>query len=154
MERRLIRTCTVRASNRSERLPTKRGPAFCAGHERLQFGEHLAAVADAEGERVAGEEGREGIAQAGLEEDRLRPAAAAAEHVAVGEAAAGGQRLETPEFVPGRRRGPTMWTSTASNPARSKAAAISIWPFTPCSRRMAMPRSDAGGDEWRGDVLR
>ena len=30
-----------------------------------------------------------------------------------------------------------MWTSTASKPARSKAAAISICPLTPCSRRMA-----------------
>src|SRR3989338_11127206 len=31
-----------------------------------------------------------------------------------------------------------MCTSTALNPARSNAAAISTWPFTPCSRRMAM----------------
>ena len=30
-----------------------------------------------------------------------------------------------------------MCTSTASKPARSNAAAISTWPFTPCSRRMA-----------------
>ncbi len=31
-----------------------------------------------------------------------------------------------------------MCTSTAVKPARSNAAAISIWPLTPCSRRMAM----------------
>ena len=31
-----------------------------------------------------------------------------------------------------------MWTSMHSKPARSKAAAISICPFTPCSRRIAM----------------
>ena len=30
-----------------------------------------------------------------------------------------------------------MCTSTASKPARSNAAAISTWPLTPCSRRMA-----------------
>src|SRR5260370_1361032 len=30
-----------------------------------------------------------------------------------------------------------MWTSTASKPARSKAAAISTCPLTPCSRRIA-----------------
>ena len=30
-----------------------------------------------------------------------------------------------------------MCTSTDSKPARSNAAAISTWPFTPCSRRMA-----------------
>ena len=30
-----------------------------------------------------------------------------------------------------------MWTSTASKPARVNAAAISIWPLTPCSRRIA-----------------
>ena len=30
-----------------------------------------------------------------------------------------------------------MWTSMAAKPARSKAAAISTWPLTPCSRRMA-----------------
>ena len=30
-----------------------------------------------------------------------------------------------------------MWTSTASKPARSNAAAISICPLTPCSRRIA-----------------
>jgi len=30
-----------------------------------------------------------------------------------------------------------MWTSIGSNPARRNAAAISIWPLTPCSRRIA-----------------
>ena len=30
-----------------------------------------------------------------------------------------------------------MWTSTASKPASAKAAAISTWPLTPCSRRIA-----------------
>ncbi|MNE31379.1 hypothetical protein D3C76_988370 [compost metagenome] len=30
-----------------------------------------------------------------------------------------------------------MCTSMAAKPARSKAAAISTWPLTPCSRRMA-----------------
>jgi hypothetical protein len=31
-----------------------------------------------------------------------------------------------------------MCTSMAAKPARSKAAAISTWPLTPCSRRIAM----------------
>ena len=31
-----------------------------------------------------------------------------------------------------------MCTSTAAKPARSKAAAISTWPLTPCSRRIAI----------------
>ena len=31
-----------------------------------------------------------------------------------------------------------MWTSKLSKPARSKAAAISVWLLTPCSRRIAM----------------
>ena len=30
-----------------------------------------------------------------------------------------------------------MCTSTLANPARSKAAAISTWPLTPCSRKIA-----------------
>ncbi|MNO82926.1 hypothetical protein D3C76_742120 [compost metagenome] len=30
-----------------------------------------------------------------------------------------------------------MCTSMAAKPARSKAAAISTWPLTPCSRRIA-----------------
>ena len=46
-----------------------------------------------------------------------------------------------------------MCTSTASKPARSKAAAISIWPLTPCSRRMATRGRAAARDERRGDVL-
>ena len=41
-----------------------------------------------------------------------------------------------------------MCTSTASKPARSNAAAISTWPFTPCSRRIATrgraPRATKG----------
>ena len=31
-----------------------------------------------------------------------------------------------------------MWTSIAAKPARSNAAAISTWPLTPCSRRIAI----------------
>ena len=36
-----------------------------------------------------------------------------------------------------------MCTSTAAKPARSNAAAISTWPFTPCSRRIAIVRACA-----------
>ena len=45
-----------------------------------------------------------------------------------------------------------MCTSTAVKPARSKAAAISTWPLTPCSRRTATP----GRAAWKkgAEILR
>ena len=46
-----------------------------------------------------------------------------------------------------------MWTSFASKPARSKAAAISTWPLTPCSRRIASRGRAPAGDEGRRHVL-
>src|SRR5690606_18188352 len=64
-------------------------PRGRAGYQRLQRREHLAAVADAERERVLA---REKLAEhqpgALVVENRLRPALARAEHVAVREAAA------------------------------------------------------------------
>ena len=66
-----------------------------AGHDVAQVRDHLAAVADAERERVRPrEERRELIARARVEQDRLGPALAGAEHVAVREAAARRQPLE------------------------------------------------------------
>ena len=46
-----------------------------------------------------------------------------------------------------------MCTSTASKPARSNAAAISTWPLTPCSRRIATRGRAPRRDERRRDVL-
>ena len=46
-----------------------------------------------------------------------------------------------------------MCTSTASKPARSNAAAISTWPLTPCSRRIATRGRAPVLMIRRGDVL-
>ncbi len=115
-------------------------PVLGAGDQLVQVGQHLAAVADAEREAVrAREEGLRTASRArGVEQDRLGPALAGAQHVAVGEAAAGDQALEVGQSDAGRSRRSLMCTSTHSKPARSKAAAISTWPLTPCSRRIAM----------------
>src|SRR6266480_4336126 len=89
-----------------------------ARDQLLQRRHHLAAVAGAERKRIAArEELLELGPDPGVEQDRARPAAAGAEHVAVGKSAARGKALEP------RQRG---------------AAGISTWPFTPCSRRIAM----------------
>ena len=47
-----------------------------------------------------------------------------------------------------------MCTSYASKPARSNAAAISTWPLTPCSRRIATRGRAPARDERRGDRRR
>src|SRR5437660_11014790 len=74
------------------------GPVRGAGDELLQRGEHLAAVAGAEREGVAAREEVDELgAHADVVEDRACPAASGAEHVAVGEAAAGDDALESGE---------------------------------------------------------
>ena len=88
-------TSEKRPSNCSPRLRTKRGQASRAGNDLLERGEHLAAVADAEREGVLPiEESLELLARAGVVEDGLGPALAGAEHVAVGEPAAGHEAAE------------------------------------------------------------
>ncbi len=70
-------------------------PVTGAGDDVGELGEHLAAVAHAQAETVlAGEEGGELLEGARVEADGLGPASARAEHVAVGEAAAGDQTGE------------------------------------------------------------
>ncbi len=132
-------TSDSRASNRSERLRDEARPVLRPRDQRLQLRQHLAAVAHAQGEGVgAGEEAGEGLARPRRQQDGLGPAAARAQHIAVGETAAGDQPAQVPVRRSTRPSSTSlMCTSTASKPARSKAAAISIWPFTPCSRRMA-----------------
>ena len=67
-------------------------PAGGAGYDAAQPGQHLAAVADAQAETVgAVEKALELVPEALVMEDGLRPAAARAEHVAVGKSAAGDQ---------------------------------------------------------------
>ena len=65
-------------------------PALGARDELLERRQHLAAVADAEREacRAAAKNAANSSRARGVEQDRLRPALARAEHVAVGEAAA------------------------------------------------------------------
>jgi hypothetical protein len=112
-------------------------PGVGAGNQRLQRAHHLAAVADAEREGVVtAEESRELVARARIEQDGARPALAGAKHVAVGEAATGDAPLKSASATRPARMS-LICTSTAAKPARSKAAAISTWPLTPCSRRMA-----------------
>ena len=90
-----MRTRLRRASNCSERLRTKRGKPLGAGNQLGQVRHHLAAVAHAQRER---RRAREELAQLGararVEQDRLGPAAAGAQHVAVAEAAARREALK------------------------------------------------------------
>ena len=75
-----------------------------AGDEFLERRHHLAAVAHAQRERVRPrEERRELVAGAGVVENRLRPALAAAEHVAVREPAARREPAEGRRATPGPR---------------------------------------------------
>src|SRR5438128_2590078 len=70
-------------------------PEFRARNERVEIAHHLAAIAHAEGESVGAiEERQEFRARPFVEEDALRPAFAGAGHVAVAEAATGGDADE------------------------------------------------------------
>jgi hypothetical protein len=103
----------------------------------MKIAHHLAPIAHPQAEGVgAGEERRELGAGAGVEQHALGPALAGSQDVAVAEAAAGGEPPHVAERHAAGRMS-VMCTSTARNPARVKAAAISTSPFTPCSRRMA-----------------
>ena len=93
------RTSATRASYCSETLRTNRGQCDAPGMMSCRFDEHLAAIADAERERVGPREERgELIARARVEQDGLGPALAGAEHVAVREPAARRQPLERGEI--------------------------------------------------------
>ncbi len=79
----------------------KARPQVAARDQLAQVGHHLTAVAHAERQRLRTmEEGRELIAHALVEQNRLRPALARAQHVAVGEAAAGYQGMEIAQTGP------------------------------------------------------
>src|SRR5581483_4119294 len=70
-------------------------PVCGTWNEALQRGKHLAAIADAECEAVgAGEERTEFLAHGLVEQDRLGPALACSQHIAIGEAPAGHETLE------------------------------------------------------------
>src|SRR5256886_8034065 len=76
-------------------VPHECRPMLGARDQLLQRRHHLAAVAGAERERIAArEELLELGPDPGVEQDRAGPAAAGAQHVAVGKPAAGGKALE------------------------------------------------------------
>src|SRR4029079_11847133 len=79
-------------------------PARRARHDLLERREHLATVAHTQRERVVAlEESLELVARTGVIQDGLRPALAGAQHVAVGEAAAGHEAAELIEsYAPGQ----------------------------------------------------
>ena len=78
-------------------------PPLGTGDDPLQGGEHLTAVANAQGEGVrAGEKGLKMRSQGVREKDRPGPAFACTENVAVGEATAGDKTGETREIDPAR----------------------------------------------------
>ena len=88
-------------------------PVCRPGNDLVQVAHHLAAVAYAEGKSVVAlEEGFELVARPGIEQDGFRPALARAQHIAVGESAAGRHTLEI-----GKTHAPAMMslmcTSTA-----------------------------------------
>ena len=81
-------------------VPDEARPVCRAGDDALERSEHLTAVADAECEAVlAGEESLELLAHRLVEQDRLRPSLARAEHISVGEAATRHESLELPEVA-------------------------------------------------------
>ena len=84
-----ISTLAQRASNCSERLRRKQGQCSIED-DILELGDHLAAVADAEGEAVGTlEELLELFLELLVVENGFCPTGTGAEYVAVGEAAAG-----------------------------------------------------------------
>ncbi len=96
-----IRTVTRRASNRSERLRTKRGQRSAPGISALRL-DIIWQPLHTPSENVSGRAKKvaNALARPRVEQDRLGPALAGAEHVAVGEAATGGQAAHIAEIGP------------------------------------------------------
>ena len=132
-----ICTIATRASNCSDRLRTNRGQRSAPGMISYRFDIIWQPLHTPSAKLSLRVKNALNSSRAGIEEDGLGPALAGAEHVA---------ELKPPQAAkPSKSFSDArpsimslMVTSTAAKPARSKAAAISIWPFTPCSRRMAM----------------
>jgi len=119
----------------------------------FQIAHHLAAVANTQAEAVrAVEEARELFRQAGVEQNRFRPAFARAQHVTVRETTHGDDALEVVQF----------------HAAGNQVAHVHVDSGKPClvhhvrcldvrvDALLAQDgdaRTHAGGDEWRGDVL-
>ena len=121
----LIRTRLVRASNCSERLRTNRGQCAAPGMIDFRCANIWQPLHTPRLSVSACEEGRERVANACVIQDRLRPATAAAQHVAIRESAARDEHLEIASSVRRSSSRSDMCTSIGSKPARSNTAAIS-----------------------------
>ena len=136
---RRLRRGSSGASNCSDLLRRKRGQLIGARNEVAQVRQHLAAVADTEGKRIAAIEktrrtGRECASGKGSTWPSRRR-----------------HRARHRTRNRRRQRGPGSWTGVSrpsrmiahvhvdvtAKPARMNAAAISYWLLTPCSRRIA-----------------
>ena len=102
---------------------------------------------------LRGEERCERVAQFRPLQDRRRPAAAGAEHVAVAEAAAGDEAARNPASRARPAIRSLMCTSTALKPARSNADRGFDLAVDALLAQDRHPRPHAGGDVGRGDVL-
>ena len=129
------------------------GPGVGAGDDGFQVAHHLAAVADAEAEAVrAVEEARELFRQAGVEQNRFRPAFARAQHVAVREAAHGDDALEVVQFHAARNQVAHVHVDSGKTCLVHHVGRLDVR-VDALLAQDGDARTHAGGDEWRGDVL-
>ena len=126
---------------------------FGAGHQMLDRREHLAAVADAERELAAiGEECAELIGQITVIADRRRPAAPGAEHVAIAEAAAGGEAVIVREPVAALDQIGHVHVEAVEAGAGERRRHLDFRVHALLAQDRQL-RTRAGVDERRGDVL-
>ncbi len=151
--RRAPRTSDSRASNCSERLRTKRGQSPAPGMSSCRL-ESIWQPLQTPSAKVSapGEEALQLAPGPGVEEDRLGPALAGAQHVAVGEAAAGGQAAEAVE------RGAPLEQVAHVHVDRLEAGAVEggghlDLPVHALLAQDGHPRPGAAGHEGRGQVL-
>ncbi len=134
----LIRTRLARASNCSDRLRTNRGQCAAPGIRSTSGARTSDSRCTRRGSAYrAAKNAANASRTACVIQNRLRPAAAAAEYVAIREAAACDQHLKVVERTSTARADRTCVRRTVSKPARSNTAAISRWLLTPCSRNTA-----------------
>ena len=138
------------------RIAHEAWPAIAAGDDFAQVGEHLAAIANAERERRrAREKRREFLARArAVEQDRFGPALPGAEHVAVREAAAGDQGLESARGSHGLQGCRSMCTSYSIEiPSASKWPPFRVWLLTTLFAQHGDRRAHTARDERCRDIL-
>ena len=140
--------------NCSDRLRTKRGQPSAPGISSLSARNIWQPLQTPKVKvSVRAKKRANSLARRRVEQDRLRPALAGAQHVAVGKAAAGHQPVKPSRAYARRPADRSCARRSASKPAGSNTAAISVWLLTPCSRRMATRGPRAARNERRGDIL-